>query len=83
MIAKNPTEELAFYLMRDTRDSFHFGKISLGVKKLLEAVKEKGYIVSYKADSCEPQLFTEAECLQHGITFEHHVMNDTKIKIGA
>jgi hypothetical protein len=79
MLSKNPTEELAFYLMRDKRNSFHFGEISLGVKKLLEAVKEKGYIVYYQPERMEPKLLSKEECARLGIVFEHTVIAGGKL----
>ncbi|HYH04354.1 MAG TPA: hypothetical protein VEC37_14785 [Bacillota bacterium] len=74
MLAKNPTEELTYHLMRDTKNSFHFGEISLGVKKLLDALKEKGYVVHFNGDCSEPMLLSEAECKQCGVEFEHKVL---------
>lgn len=74
MLAKNPTEELAYHLTRYTKYSFHFGEISLGVKKLLDALKEKGYVVHFNEDGSEPILLSEAECKQSGVEFEHKVL---------
>ncbi|TCL62779.1 hypothetical protein EDC14_102359 [Hydrogenispora ethanolica] len=80
MISKNPTEELAYHLMLSKKNSFHFGEISLGVQKLLDALKELGYVVQFieKADGCEPKLLSKEECLRTGLAFEHQVIDDRK-----
>lgn len=75
MLAKNRTEELVFHLMRSKKKSFHFGDISLGVIKLLDALKEKDFIVQFtvKEGVPEPQILSKAECELMGIPFEHSI----------
>jgi len=75
MLAKNRTEELVFHLMRSKKKSFHFGEISLGVVKLLDALKEKGFIVQFtvKDGIPEPQILSKEECEASGIEFEHSI----------
>jgi len=73
MLAKNPTEEMVYHLTRAKKCSFHFGEISLGVKNLLDAVKEKGYIVHLSDSQCEIELISKQECESQGIEFEHQV----------
>jgi hypothetical protein len=75
MLTKDPTEELVYYLTQDKRSSFHFGEISLGVKKLLEALKEQGYVVHLTRKYSEPKLLTQEDCAKYGIAFEHKVGN--------
>ncbi|MGD8401593.1 MAG: hypothetical protein PVH64_11795 [Bacillota bacterium] len=76
MLAINPTEELTYYLMHNKRISFHFGEISLGVQKLLDALKNKGYIVYFKVDSTEPVILSNEDCRRLGITFEHQIVTN-------
>lgn len=78
MLAKNRTEELVFHLMRSKKKSFHFGEISLGVVKLLDSLKEKGFVVQFSVkDSIpEPQVLSRAECELMGIAFEHSISID-------
>lgn len=79
MLAKNPTEELVYHLMRAKKCSFHFGEISLGVKNLLDAVKEKGYIVHLNGSQCEIELISKQECESQGIEFEHQVAEPNNV----
>jgi hypothetical protein len=73
MLTKNRTEEMVFHLMRSTKKSFHFGDISLGVLKLLDAIKKEGFIVQYREKNGDPELklMNKAECEKRGIEFEH------------
>ncbi len=77
MIQKNPTEELVFHLMQSKKNSFHFGEISLGVQKLLDVLKQKGYVVHFTetAGSCEPKILSKEECLANGYDFEHQIID--------
>lgn len=74
-LAKDPTEEMAFHLMRDKKCSFHFGEISLGVKKLLDAIKEIGYVVQLNSSQNKIVLVSKQECEALGIEFEHQVFD--------
>lgn len=73
MIAKNRTEEMVFHLMRSKKKSFYFGEISLGVQKLLDALKARGLVVYFSEKNGNPEtiLLTKEECEQQGIEFEH------------
>lgn len=73
MLAKNPTEEIVYHLMRAKKCSFHFGEIPLGVKNLLDAVKEKGYIVQLSGSQSEIKLINKQECELQNIVFEHQI----------
>lgn len=75
MLTINRSEEMVFHMMRSTKKSFHFGDISLGVLKLLDAIKEKGFVVHYheKTGEPEPVLISKAECEKLGIEFEHRI----------
>lgn len=78
MIAKNPTEELVYHLTKSTKTSFHFGQIPVGVHKLLEHLKEKGFVVHFieKQGRHEPMIISKEECQQLGIEFEHRIINN-------
>ncbi len=78
MLAKNRTEELVFHLMRSKKKSFHFGEISLGVIKLLDSLKEKGFVVQFtvKEGVPEPRILSKEECDALGIEFEHSISMD-------
>lgn len=73
MIAKNRTEEMVFHLMRSKKKSFYFGEISLGVQKLLDAIKEKGLVVYFSEKDGNPEaiLLSKEECENRSIEFEH------------
>ncbi len=73
MLAKNPTEEMVHHLIRAKKCSFHFGEIPLGVKNLLDAVKEAGYVVQLCGLQSEIKLISKQECESQGIEFEHQV----------
>ncbi len=73
MLTKDPTEKMAYHLMRDKKCSFHFGEISLGVKNLLDAIKQMGYVVHLNSSQKELQLISKQECDLMGIKFEHQV----------
>ncbi len=77
MIPKDPTEELAYHLMLTKKNTFHFGEISIGVQKLLDALKEIGYVVQFveKPNGCEPKLVSKEDCLRSGLAFEHRVIS--------
>ncbi len=77
MIEKNPTEELVFRMMQSKKNSFHFGEISLGVQKLLEEIKQKGYVVHFveKGNTSEPKLVSKEDCLASGLSFEHQIID--------
>jgi hypothetical protein len=81
MLTKNPTEELTYYLMCNKKISFHFGEISLGVQKLLDALKNKGYIVYFNANRTEPLLLSNEDCRRLGIAFEHQTVTNNNSKV--
>lgn len=81
MLAKDPTEAMAYHLMRDKKCSFHFGEISLGVKKLLDAVKEMGYIVHLSGSQSEIKLISKQECESLDIVFEHQIADINNVKL--
>jgi hypothetical protein len=75
MLTKDPTEEMVYHLMRDKKCSFHFGEISLGVKNLLDAIKEKGYVVHLNSLHQDISLISRQECESLDIAFEHQVID--------
>ncbi|NLW47077.1 MAG: hypothetical protein GXY86_07040 [Firmicutes bacterium] len=75
MLAKDPTEELVYHLMRAKKCSLHFGEISLGVKNLLDAIKEQGCVVHLNSSNQEINLIRKQECESIGIEFEHQVFD--------
>lgn len=77
MIAENPLEELVYYLTRSKKNSFHYGEISIGVQKLLEALKEKGFVVHFTDKSSQPELIilSKAECEHSNLVFEHQFLS--------
>lgn len=76
MLAKDPTEELTYHLTRDKKCSFHFGEISLGVNKLLDAVKQIGYVVHLNDPEKKINLLSKEDCETLGIKFEHQVIDE-------
>jgi hypothetical protein len=77
MIQKNPIDELIYFLTQTKKPSFHFGEVSLGVQQLLDALKEKGFVVHFiqKISGTETKLFTEEECRLAGFEFEHRMVD--------
>lgn len=79
MLVKDPTEKMVYHLMLDKKCSFHFGEISLGVKNLLDAVKQIGYVVHLNGPQKEINLLSKQECEALGIEFEHQVIEANKV----
>lgn len=75
MLTKNPTEELIYHLTQARKNSFHFGELPLGVQKLLELIKEKGFVVHLTINNGlpEPKLISKDDCHKLGIAYEHQI----------
>lgn len=75
MLSKNPTEELVYHLTRVQRNSFHYGELPSGVQKLLELIKENGFVVhlTERNGQPEPKLISKDDCTKFGLAYEHQI----------